>query len=330
MLLKLAKYVLLPLVCVVGGGVLFLVLRKPAMAAARDIRVEITAERIARGKYIFENLADCQGCHSPRDIGKFGAPAMEGMTGAGWVFPDGIGMPGRIVASNLTPDPETGLGRWTDGEKIRAIREGVSRNGRALFPFMPYQKFSEMSDEDVYSVVAYMNTMRPVRNSLPKTELNFPLPLLIKGVPQPVDGVVKSPDPTNKLKYGEYLVNMAGCTGCHTRHERGEPVEGKEFAGGEAFAIAGFFTQTPNITPDEDSGIGKWDEQKFISKFRGYANMTPANAPKHTQANFTLMPWYGLSKLTDEDLSAIYAFLRTVKPVYNPVEVHPPVAPPQS
>jgi len=89
-------------------------------------------------------------------------------------------MPGMVVAANITPDRETGIGGWTDGEKIRAIREGVDRDGRVLFPMMPYGNYRLMSDEDVYAVVAYINSLPAVRNPLPATAIKFPVSLLIK------------------------------------------------------------------------------------------------------------------------------------------------------
>ena len=95
------------------------------------------------------------------------------------MFPAELGFPGHVVASNITPDTESGLGGWTDGEKIRAIREGVSRDGRPLFGFMPYEAFSHMSDEDVQSVVAYMKTAGiRFETCYPGPRLEFPVSLL--------------------------------------------------------------------------------------------------------------------------------------------------------
>jgi hypothetical protein len=75
-----------------------------------------------------------------------------------------MGLPGRITSKNLTSDAKTGLGSWTDGEILRAIREGVSKDGHALFPLMPYPNYRTMSDEDAYAIVAYLRTLKPVRN----------------------------------------------------------------------------------------------------------------------------------------------------------------------
>ncbi|WP_321473329.1 cytochrome c [uncultured Paludibaculum sp.] len=324
---KVLLYVGVALVVIVGGGFAFLELKKPAMNTPSALKVEATADRLQRGKYIFENVSDCGGCHSERNWEKFGGPVYDGRVGVGFVFPPELGLPGKVVAPNLTPDPETGIGGWTDGEKLRAIREGVSKDGRALFPFMPYPHFRKMSDEDAYSVVAYMNSLQPVKNRLPKTELNFPIDLMIKFVPAPVVSPAPPPDRSNKLKYGEYLVEMGGCIECHTQMERGKMVAGKEFGGGTEFNFKGMLVRSANISPDPETGLGKWGEQRFVDKFKGFANMTYDNAPRMNQSNFTLMPWLPMSQLPEEDLRAIYAYLRTVKPVFNSIEVHPPAPP---
>ncbi|QOY85511.1 c-type cytochrome [Paludibaculum fermentans] len=325
---KVLLYVVIALVVIVGGGYAALVLKKPAMNPPSALKVEATAERLQRGKYVFEYVADCGGCHSERNWDKFAAPVYDGRAGVGFVFPPELGFPGKVVAPNLTPDAETGLGSWSDGEKLRAIREGVSKDGRALFAFMPYTHFRKMSDEDANSVVAYMNSLPPVKNRLPRTELNFPVNLMIKFAPQPVTTQVPVPDHSNRLKYGEYLVEMGGCTECHSQLEKGKAIEGKEFAGGHEFNLAGKLVRSANITPDEESGLGKWSEQRFVDKFKGFANMTYDNAPRMNQSNFTVMPWLPMSQIPEEDLRAIYTYLRTLKPVHNPVEVHPPLAPP--
>jgi Cytochrome c len=125
--------------------------------------------RIARGKFLFTVVANCDGCHSQLDTSRFGDVVVPGGRGKGGLFPE-EGLPGTVYAPNITPDRETGLGRWTDGEKIRAIRDGVSRDGRALFPLMPYQSFRHMGDDDVESLVAYMNTLAPIHNRVPTQE----------------------------------------------------------------------------------------------------------------------------------------------------------------
>ena len=315
-------------VCLLAGGaMLYLVLRKPATASPPKIQVEATPERLARGKYLFEVVADCAGCHSERDFSRFGGPVTPGGLGKGMVFPSELGFPGTVAGPNLTPDVETGLGGWTDGETIRAIREGVSRDGRALFTLMPYKYFRRMSDEDVYAVVAYMNSLPAVNSHVPRTELDFPVNLLIKSAPQPVTGAIPAPDRADKTRYGEYLTNLAGCIECHTPMEGGKLVESKRFAGGREFRLGPYVAFSANISPDEATGIGTWSEERFVRKFLNYRSFAEGSSPKVFRANFTLMPWLGYARMEEQDLKAIYAYLRTVAPQNNRVETHPAAAP---
>jgi mono/diheme cytochrome c family protein len=323
---KVVLSIVATVVCVIAAGGLFLTLKGPAMKPAPNIKVAMTPERIERGRYIFENLAHCDGCHSPRDWMALDAPTIAETRGSGATFPAEFEFPGTVTSANITPDKETGLGAWTDGEKIRAIREGVSRDGRALFPFMPYPAYAKMSDEDVEALVAFMNTLKPVRKAQPKTVLNFPVNLLVKFEPKPVEGKVGNPDRNNPLKYGEYLVEMGECMACHTMKERGKNIAGKEYAGGFEFPIAGFLVRSANITPDEETGIGKWSEERFINTFKDRGRVATGSAAKATQATFSPMGWADRSHLEEADLKAIFAYLRTLKPVYHPVEVHPAAA----
>ena len=320
---KVLGTIALALVAIVGGGLAFMHLKKPAMAPPRDIKVSMAPDRIARGKYLFEVVGNCNDCHSQRDFSRFNGPVVASGKGRGWEFPEELGLPGRLVAPNITPDAETGIGKWTDGEKIRAIREGVDKDGRALFPMMPYPSFAKMSDEDVESLVAYLNTLAPVRHSLPKTEIKFPVWFFIKGVPKPVASV-PPPDRSNPVKYGEYLATLGDCAGCHTQMEKGQPLPGMRFAGGEHFKMSPEMqVVSANITPDMETGIGKWSEEFFLGKFTKHRGYGEAGPPKAAPADFTLMPWLTFSQLEDADLKAIYAYLRTVKPVSNKVETHP-------
>jgi hypothetical protein len=133
---------------------------------------ERTPQRLERGRYLASSLLGCMDCHSVRDRTKPGARIVNGMMGAGDIIPV-KGMPGRLVAPNLTPDPETGVGDWTDDQLARATREGVGHDGRALFPLMPYPSYRRLSDEDLASVIVFLRSLPPVRHPLPKSSLFF-------------------------------------------------------------------------------------------------------------------------------------------------------------
>ncbi|MCW5964435.1 MAG: cytochrome c [Bryobacterales bacterium] len=311
------------LILAVGGGVAYLFARKPAMAPPRDVKVALTPERVERGRYLFSNLYECTGCHSERDFSKFAAPVKPDGLGKGFVFPDQMRLPGRIVSANLTPDPETGLGKWTDGEIIRAIREGVDRDGKALFAFMPYTAYRSMSDDDVEAIVAYLRTIPAIHNPLPSTQLALPVELLNRGEPKPVAGPVTAPPRSDALAYGRYLVTTVDCAGCHTMKKNGTNVEGMDLAGGFELSLPEGTVFSANITPDMETGIGSWTEDGFVARFRQYRDFAQNGAPSISRESFTLMPWLAYAELEEEDLRAMYRYLRTVKPVRHKVNTHP-------
>ena len=157
----------------------------PKARALTNRTFERTPQRLERGRYIATGLSSCVYCHSPHDWASPGTPMVAGKEASGEVLPY-AGLPGRIVAPNLTPDPETGVGGWTDDQLARAIREGVGHDGRALFPIMPYQHYRNMSDEDLASVVVYLRSLPAVHNQLPATEIIFPVEYLIRSAPEPI------------------------------------------------------------------------------------------------------------------------------------------------
>ncbi len=275
----------------------------PRARAVTNRTFERTPQRLQRGRYIATALGGCSYCHTPHNWTAPGTPYVEGMEGAGEVMPYG-NLPGRIVAPNLTPDPETGAGRWTDDQLARAIREGVGHDGRALFPMMPYSRYREMTDEDLASVVVYLRSLPAVHNQLPPTEIIFPVKYLIRGVPQPLTSPVHAAAPTDPVKRGAQLVNLAGCPDCHTPQVRGETVPGMEFAGG--ISLSG-----PNLTPDA-SGISYYDETLFLEVMHTGQVKARALSP--------IMPFMVYKNLTDDDLKAMFSYLRTLKAVKHRVD----------
>lgn len=271
---------------------------------------ERTPQRVERGRYIFNFLAACTDCHSPHDTRQHLAPVIAGAEGSGQVLPFG-GLPGRVVAPNLTPDPTTGSGLWTDDQIARAIREGIGHDGRALFPIMPYGFYREMSDEDLASVVVYIRSLAPVAHALPKTEIIFPIKYLIRSAPQPITGPVNAPDPSDQIQWGAYLVKMASCEDCHTPQVHGTPIPGIAFSGGNIFKGDEGSVASANITPDP-SGMIRYSEAVFIQAFRtGFVGTRSLNP---------IMPFEYYGGMSNDDLKAIYAYLRTLKPVKHIVD----------
>jgi mono/diheme cytochrome c family protein len=283
----------------------------PRARPLSDRTFERTPQRLARGKYLVEGVAGCADCHSPHDWTKHDEPIPPGMEGAGEDMSFIQGLPGHVVAPNLTPDPETGSGNWSDDALARAIREGVGHDGRALFPFMPYLHYSELPDEDVASIVVYLRSLPPARNLLPQTAIIFPVKYLIRDVPRPLTSPVPAPDLSDPVKRGAFLVNVGGCSDCHTPQVKGEFMPGMDLAGG--FILEGPWGRvaSSNLTPDP-SGIPYYDEALFIQTMRtGYVK-----ARKLAQ----IMPWTVYRNMTDDDLKAIFAYLKTLKPVKHHVD----------
>ena len=192
-----------------------------------------------------------------------------------------------------------------------------------LFPLMPYANYRYMSDEDVESLVAYLNSMTPVRNELPKTEIAFPVSMFVKGVPRPVEGKVASVRAADGDRYGEYLVTIANCEECHTPMVRGQADTSMRFAGGRVFATPFGTVLSANITPDMDTGIGKWDFTRFHDRVESYRQYHATFTPDAGPDKFTLMPWHAYAGLSDRDLMAIFGYIKGRAPIVHKVETHP-------
>ncbi|MGA3185490.1 MAG: cytochrome C [Bryobacteraceae bacterium] len=316
------KRVLLAIPILLLCAFLYLLLRRPASQAPSKIVVKGMPRRLERGEYLFTTLLDCEGCHSERDFSRLGGPVVAGTRGKGAMIPL-EGLPGQVNASNITPDKETGVGGWTDGEKIRAIREGISKDGHMLFPLMPYSSYRYMSDADVQAVVAYMNTLPAIRNYVPRSNITFPASMMMKGVPAPVTRAIPPVDPDGGEIYGEYVVTIAGCEECHTRQRMGQADASMRFAGGRVFAMPQGSVISPNITPDKDTGIGNWAFIRFRDRMHSFRQYKDTELPKVGPERFTLMPFIAYANLTDHDLEAMFLYLRSRRPITNFVVPHP-------
>jgi len=288
----------------------------PRARPLTDRKFERTPQRLERGRYLATALCGCIYCHSPHDWKAPGTPFVAGMEGAGEVEPY-ADLPGRIVAPNLTSDPETGAGTWTDDQLARAIREGIGHDGRALFPLMPYTRFRDMSDEDLASVVVYLRSLAAVRHELPKTEIIFPVKYLIRNVPEPLTSPVHDDvNLSDPVKYGAHLANLAGCSDCHTSQVQGKNVPGMDYAGGMPFPGPWGNVASANLTPDA-TGIIYYDEAFFVQVLRtGEVNGQKLNP---------IMPVMVYKNLNDIDLKSIFAYLHTLTPVKHHVENSAPI-----
>lgn len=312
---KVTGTIVLVLIALILIGITFTIGWRPFIGprtrALTDRTFEATPARLERGRYMVNAVYGCVACHSERDESAPGMPAKLDKLGAGTVFGEGSDLPGKLICSNLTPDKETGAGNWTDDMLARAIREGIGHDGRTLFPLMPYQNYREMSDEDLASVIVYMRTLAPVRNPLPQTEIIFPVKYLIRNAPQPITQPVRQPDISDPVKRGAFLVRMASCADCHTPQVQGQTKPGFEFAGGLVFDTPEGRVMAANITSDA-SGISYYDESVFVEAIRTGKVKARSLSPA--------MPWVFYRNMTDEDLKAIFAYMKTLKPVKHTVD----------
>lgn len=320
---KVLFWVSVSVLAILFGGAAFLALKQPAQRPAPDLKLEATPERLTRGKYLVDNVANCLHCHSQTDKTRFGLPIVPGTEGAGGecLGPD-VGFDGLLCVPNITPDVETGIGGWSDGELVRAIREGVDREGRALFPMMPFDKYRRLSDEDTYAIVVYLRQLPARRTPRQERKLPFPLPVVLKFLPSPLEGPV-APPADERLARGHYLADIGGCTTCHTPTDaQHAPLEGKLLAGGQEFPVApGAVVRSSNIT-FHPTGLGELDEETFKAVFKAGLGEPRAVAPSRN----TIMPWSAYAHLSDTDLSDLYAWLRTVPPQDHKVDPWGPPA----
>lgn len=323
--LRLLGVLVVLIIVAAAGGLAFLYARYPNVPPPSESFVlKSTPELVERGAYLANHVAICMDCHTERDFSKYAGPIERERLGAGGEKFDraSMNLPGTLYARNITPN---GIGNWTDGELLRSIVSGVSKDGTPLFPLMPYPTYGTLAEEDVHAILAYLRTLAPVESHVPERSLEVPVNFIVRTIPsEPRYGT--RPPASDTVAYGEYITRAAACTECHTpRDGQGQPVPGMAFAGGQEFRLPphGYRVRTANITPDADTGIGTWTEQQFIDKFKAFEAPDDHVLTDAEQRQNTVMPWRMYAGMTREDLAAIYAFLRSQKPVTNRVEKWP-------
>ena len=290
----------------------------PNNLPASKVKIAITPERIQRGKYLANHVTICMDCHSTRNWANYAGPIFATtLGGGGELFDEKMGFPGKIYAANITPH---GLSNWTDGEILRAITTGENKDGHALFPIMGYDRFGKMDKEDIFSIIAYIRSIPSINKEVPSTQLNFPINFINNTFPKEAT-FQKRPLLSDSIKYGGYLVNAAGCVGCHSKTEKGQIKSGTEFGGGMEFNLPKGTLRSANITADNKNGIGLWSKENFIRRFKLYTGKSYQTPQVGLTVDNTVMPWVLFSGMTEQDLGAIYVYLRSVKPSTNKVVI---------
>ncbi|MBO9701380.1 MAG: c-type cytochrome [Sporocytophaga sp.] len=304
------------------GALIYMKFALPNVGPAPEMKVDMSPAKVERGKYLANYVSVCMDCHSERDWNKFAGPMVEGTLGSGGAeFNQKLGFPGTFYAQNISP---VGLENWTDGEIFRAITSGVSKDGKALFTVMPHPAYGKMDEDDIKCIIAYLRTLKPEGKQAPESKADFPMNFIINTIPQKPD-FHKIPDTTDVVAYGKYIYTAAACTDCHTKQDKGRKIEGMTDAGGFEFPLPyGGIVRSANITPDKETGIGNWTEEQFVKRFKAYTDSAARNMIVHKGRFNTNMPWTMYAGMKEEDLKALYAYLKSIPPVKNNVVLFSP------
>ncbi len=315
--IKIILAIMAVVVVVIFLAVMYVRFILPNVGSAPVMQAEQTLMTIERGDYLANHVMVCIDCHSLRDWDIFAGPPIAGTEGGGGeVFGREFGFPGHFISPNITP---YGVGDWTDGELFHAITTGVTRDNKAIFPVMPYLDYGKLDEADIKDIIAFIRNLPPIERSYPTREIDFPVSLIINTMPRKA-ALTTRPNPMERLAYGEYMFTAAACKDCHTAAAGGKIV-GEYLAGGFEFAFPdGSVLRSTNITPHTATGIGMWDESFFVNRFKDYTDST--YVPKRVvPGEFqSVMPWIMYGGMEEDDLKAIYTYLRSVPEVENLVE----------
>ena len=255
---------------------------------------------LERGKYLITSIAACGNCHTPK------GPSGKALADQEFAGGTEINAPVfHAVVPNITPDKDTGIGKWTDDQIVNAIRNGKRPDGTTIGPPMPIGMYRGMSDSDVRAIVAYLRSVKPIKNKVEKSTYKIPLP---PGYGPVVTHVMDVPR-TDKLAYGKYLATALGhCMECHTPMVQGRTDMSRLGAGGNKFeSPVGGIVVSANLTPGNPDGIAKWTDAQLK------AAIEEGKRPDRPLVRLMAFDWY--RNLSDADADALIAFLRTLKPV---------------
>lgn len=281
-------------------------IEKPAITASQDPEV------IKRGEYIAHSVAHCSVCHAPLEVTLKRQPGEHPQMMGGFKWE--MGPIGTLYSRNITPDDETGIGKWTDAELARAIKWGVGRDNKLLV-FMS-MSVPALADEDVLAVVSYLRSTQAV---VQKNKPHEPT-ILAKWMATMVgpdfrkqffEGLkYAAPAEEPSIERGSYLAKGPGaCVSCHSPFNMmSMKLEGAPFSGSEMaepdHEDDSFVYRQPNLTPDPETGmLAKWSEEQFVQRFRAGRVLKTSK-----------MPWEAFREMTDADLRGVYRYLKSLPP----------------
>jgi mono/diheme cytochrome c family protein len=271
-----------------------------ARATGADLSAANAPQLIKRGEYL-ARVGNCIGCHTADPARPFagGRPIATRF--------------GTIHTPNITSDPETGIGRWTDAEFLRAMHEGIGRDGKRLYPAFPYVEYTKLTDQDVLAIRAYLGAVAPVRFTPPRNDLAFPFslrwPMVFWNLLNFTEGrFVPDPKASAERNRGAYLVEgLAHCGECHTPRNLTHGLNASERLGGGT--VAGWHAY--NITPDKNAGIGAWS----VGDITAYLSTGAAPGRANAAGPMAEVVSNGTQYLTQEDLRSVAAYLRSLPAV---------------
>lgn len=275
-----------------GAAVLFALsgASLPAIAQSK-------ADLVARGDYLVNTVMTCQNCHTP--IGPNGPDFSKAMSG-GLEFDE---PPFKVTASNITQDKETGIGGWTDAQIKHLLRTGQRPNGVQIAEVMPTAFYGILTERDMDAIVAYLRTVKPVKNKVPDPIYKMQLPHhLFPGGEKPYTEAML----TDKVKNGFYLATIGHCMECHTPFgPKGKDFIGDLGKGGMEFPGPWGKSVSANITSSKTKGLGDWTDAQIKA-----AITTGTSKDGHKLKPPMGYPYY--ARMKSEDLDAVIAYLRTV------------------
>jgi mono/diheme cytochrome c family protein len=284
---------------IVAGASFIAALAQPAGAQNQDLR--------ARGEYLVNGPGGCGNCHTKRGADLFSDPAQflaGGVKFSSPVF--------EVYSRNITPDKDTGIGSWSEAQIIRALREGVAKEGNVLGEPMPFNVYNKMSDEDAKAIATYLRTVKPMHNEIAEPKRK------VQAQPQPPAKGTAAPAKTDKVAYGGYIVNAIGhCFECHTDMVAGKrDFEHQLAAGGFLVELGNTRVRSRNITQDKETGIGNWTDAEIKRAIVEGVN-------KDGRQLLPIMPYPYFKNMSGEDVDAVVAYLRTIPAVSKKIEPNP-------
>ena len=266
---------------------------------------------LANGETMFW-AGGCESCHAAPDATGDDLLKLGGGLAMATPF-------GTFNVPNISPDETAGIGSWSTADFVGALKYGVGKGGVHLYPAFPYTSYQRMKVEDIIDLKAFMDTLPPVENVVADHELGFPFnirrglglwQLAFAG-----NGTfIPDPQASDQINRGAYLVEGPGhCGECHTpRNMAGATIADRAYSGGPAPEGDGTI---PNITPDPETGIGSWSEDDLVTFFKtGFT-------PDFDSVGSTMAPVQrNLAMLSDEDIAAIAAYLKTLPAIASEPE----------